>query len=538
MSLEQNLREMEVSRENYWRRYPKTSPIKLCWRALSVRHCFHVLPGESILELGAGSGLWTKHLTTVLRGENPITAAVFNEDLAAEAAEKTLPNTNFVHVTDFDELPAESFDYVVGTAILCHDRYAQNLAVLYRLLKPGGQLLFFEANYWNPQVFLKNTIRPIGRWSGDAECQIGMRKFQLMKQASHQGYTHIEVIPYDIVHPLTPRSLISAVQSTAFILEHAPVIREFCGTLYIWLVKPGNSRRRSVNLATHPELLGSTSFVIPCHNEEMNIPRLITGLIETYDEYIHEIVIVNDNSTDRTAKVTREIAESEPRVKLVDRKPPNGVGRALRDGYAAATGRYILTMDCDFLLILPEFRDLFDCIAAGRDGAIGSRFSYESVLINYPFFKVLCNRAFHLLVNLTLLGGVRDVSNNLKLYRAEILKELEIEEPHFAANMETGLKPLLAGYDIEEVPISWINRTVDMGASSFKIFKVAPNYFWALMRTVWKVWRGRRSFKMQPVAERQPVKSIASDEQFDEIFSELNQFSASLEKPSDKVKFR
>jgi hypothetical protein len=96
---------------------------------------------------------------------------------------------------------------------------------------------------------------------------------------------------------------------------------------------------------------------------------------------------------------------------------------------------------------------------------------------------------------LTLLRRVRDVSNNLKLYRAEILKELEIEEPHFAANMETGLKPLLSGYDIEEVPISWINRTAEMGASSFKIVKVAPNYFGALMRTIWNVWRGRRDFR-------------------------------------------
>ncbi len=510
MSLEQNLREMELTREAYWRRYPKTSPIKLRWRALSVRHCFHVLPGESVLELGAGSGLWTEHLTTVLRGENPITAAVFNEDFAVSAAQRSLPNTKFVHVTDFDELPAESFDYIVGTAILCHNLYAQNLAALYRLLKPGGQILFFEANYWNPQVFLKNTIPPLGRWSGDAECQIGMRKYQLMKQASHQGFTHIEVIPYDLVHPLTPRALISAVQSTAFILEHAPLIRELCGTLYIWLVKPGTARRPNVNLATHQKLFASTSFVIPCHNEEMNIPRLVAALIETYDEYIHEIVIVNDNSTDRTAEVTREIAESEPRVKLVNRKPPNGVGRALRDGYAAATGRYILTMDCDFVLILPEFRDLFDCIAAGRDGAIGSRFSYESVLINYPFFKIFCNRSFHLLVNLTLLNHVRDVSNNLKLYRSEILKELEIEEPHFAANMETGLKPLLAGYDIEEVPISWIDRTVDMGASSFKIFKVAPNYFGALMRTVWKVWRGRHSFKKR--AEPRAEPKLTDDE--------------------------
>src|SRR5206468_7294979 len=149
----------------------------------------------------------------------------------------------------------------------------------------------------------------------------------------------------------------------------------------------------------------------------------------------------------------REVAKVHPRVKLVERQPPNGVGLALRDGYAAATGRYILTMDCDFVQIVPELRDLFDAVAAGRDGAIGSRFSLESVLINYPFFKVLCNRGFHALVRLLLPGRVRDISNNLKLYRAEILQGLEIEADHFAANLETGLKPVLSGYDIQEVPI-------------------------------------------------------------------------------------
>jgi hypothetical protein len=113
------------------------------------------------------------------------------------------------------------------------------------------------------------------------------------------------------------------------------------------------------------------------------------------------------------------------------------------------------------------------------------------MLINYPFFKIVCNRGFHLLVKLLLLHNVRDVSNNLKLYRAEILKELVIEEPHFAANAETGLKPLLAGYRIKEVPISWINRTVDMGASSFRIAKVAPNYSSVLARMLWRVYRGR-----------------------------------------------
>jgi len=226
----------------------------------------------------------------------------------------------------------------------------------------------------------------------------------------------------------------------------------------------------------------------------MNIERLVEGIVRFYGPYVHEIIIVNDNSTDRTAAVTRHVARREPRVKLVDRVPPNGVGRALRDGYAAATGRYILTMDSDFVQILPEFRDLFDAIARGRDGAIGSRFSHESLLVNYPFFKIFCNRSFHVLANFLLPVRMRDISNNLKLYKADILKTLEIEQPHFAANVETGLKPLLAGYDLEEVPISWINRTIDMGSSSFRIAKVAPSYGMALIGMVAKAWRTRKDF--------------------------------------------
>jgi dolichol-phosphate mannosyltransferase len=515
MALQSNLIEMERCRENYWRRYPDTSPIKLRWRAITVRHCFHVLPGESILELGAGSGLWTEYLSDVLRGECPITAAIFNADLATQARQRMLRNVCVVEIKDLTrDLEGETFDYIVGTGIVSHKDYIYNLSILYKLLKPGGQLLFFEANYWNPQVLLKNTIPAIGRWSGNAPCQVGIRRYPMMKAASHQGLTHLEILPFDIIHPLTPRRLVYLLQSVAFIFEHAPLVRELCGTLYIWGKKPGGDSRRhpKVSLATHRSLYDSVSVVVPCHNESMNVPTLVDALVELYDPYIHEIIIVNDNSTDNTAEVTRVVAQGEARVRLVDREPPNGVGRALRDGYKAATGRYILTMDADFVQILPEFKDLFDAIAEGYDGAIGSRFSYESVLINYPFFKILCNRVFHLFVKLLLLPRVRDTSNNLKIYRADILKNLVIEQPHFAANVETGLKPLLSGYRIKEVPISWINRTVDMGRSSFRIVKVAPDYFLALAKMIWVAWRGQRNrFTTRPVeGPIVPTKKLAN----------------------------
>jgi SAM-dependent methyltransferase len=418
-----------------------------------------------------------------------------------------MPYVDVVLAEDLaSEFPPESFDYIVGTAILCHNAYAENLRVLRRLLKPGGQLLFFEANHWNPQVFLKNVVPLLGRWGGHASCQVSMRKHKLMKVASHEGYTHIEIVPFDIVHPRVPRWLVRTLQSLSYIVEHAPVVKELCGTLYIWAKKPGASEHQQQDLCDHTELFDSTSVVVPCHNEEKNIPRLVSTLLSLYGRYIHEIVLVDDNSRDGTAAVAARIAAENSRVKVIRRTPPNGVGLALAAGYQAATGRYILSMDSDFVMILPELRELFDAIARGREGAIGSRFSYDSMLINYPFAKVLANRAFHALMNLALGLRVRDLSNNLKLYRSDILKNLDLEQPGFAANAETGLKPILDGHDIEEVPISWINRGADMGSSTFRVMKVAPGYFSALLRLI---WRGRRRKEERRGADHRQGRSVA-----------------------------
>ena len=119
-----------------------------------------------------------------------------------------------------------------------------------------------------------------------------------------------------------------------------------------------------------------------------------------YGEYVHEIIPVNDGSNDRTGEVIAKLAENDKRVKPLHRLPPNGVGLAIADGLAAATGRYVLTMDCDFQHLLPEFRDLLDQVAEGYDVVIGSRFSRHSVLLNYPFLKIFANRAFHALAML------------------------------------------------------------------------------------------------------------------------------------------
>ena len=141
-------------------------------------------------------------------------------------------------------------------------------------------------------------------------------------------------------------------------------------------------------------------------------------------------------------------------------------------------------MDSDFQHLLPELRDLFDAAAKGYDVVVGSRFSRHSVLLNYPWQKIVANRGFHALAQVVLRRRFRDLTNNLKLVRREVVEKLQLRQPGFAVNAETGLQPLVMGYTVKEIPISWINRTPDMGASSFRLVRVGSGY-WCVL---WQLW--------------------------------------------------
>ena len=146
--------------------------------------------------------------------------------------------------------------------------------------------------------------------------------------------------------PHLPRNLLLKMQAKVIVFEHLPVLRGLCGRTCISAKKPGDPADRPMpDLAEHSSLFGKVSVVIPCYNEASNIDRVTKRLLCLYGRYIHEIILVNDNSTDETAQVAKRLASRDPRIKLLNRTKPNGVGRALRDGYKAASGEYILSMD-------------------------------------------------------------------------------------------------------------------------------------------------------------------------------------------------
>lgn len=486
MILRDNLAQRERSRHIYWEEIDHFLPLRLNWRAQMARNLFQLLPGESLLELGCGDARWARKISAVNQHTNPICAATFDPEFHEQLQQQGLPeNIEPVLIESFpDSLKNRKFDYVVGWHMLPSENYSQFLMNVKQFMKPGGQFLLFEPNPWNPYYQLRRAISKLLFFKKFKGKRAAFNRIQMMSILSEIGFTGVKILPYDFLFPPVPKFMRWPMQNLSLIFENMPYIRNFAGELYLWGRNPAPAgwEKPKVNLARHESLKHRVSVVVPCHNEEPNIAPLVHSLKGYYDDYLHEIILVDDNSRDRTAEVAENLGKEDPRIKLVRRSMPNGVGRALRDGLAAATGDYILLMDCDFQHILPELTGLFEAADQGADMAIGSRFSRESVLLNYPFTKILANRVFHILARILFRKYLRDLTNNLKLMKREVAQNLHLESDDFAANAETGLQPLLLGYKVVEVPISWINRSVDMGFSSFNLSQTAFNYLKVFLR--------------------------------------------------------
>jgi dolichol-phosphate mannosyltransferase len=475
------LSKRERYRDDYWRKHDPIVEDRLLWRAQAFRHTVHLLPGQTILELGCGEGRLTRALLRVSREENPITAVAFQGTTSDSFAAN--PKVELLQLGEFPgPLADRRFDYVISMDLLDRRNSSELLGALYGLLSPGGELVCYESNPWNPVHKIRGLLL---RMAGRRDPRNLINRPDLYELLSEIGFIRIYAVFNDFVFAPLTHTLIWFLRNASILLENAPVVRTMAGSILIHAQKPlqaGNGPK--VSLFTHEQLRAAVSVVIPCYNEEMNVGPLVERLLEHYGEYIYEVIPVDDSSNDNTRKVIAALAAADPRIKPLYRNPPNGVGRAIADGLGAASGRYVLTMDCDFQHLLPEFRDLLDGVAEGYDVVIGSRFSRHSVLLNYPFLKILANRAFHAVAVLLFGRRIRDVTNNLKIMRREVVQDMRLRQPGFAVNAETGLQPLVLGYSVKQVPISWINRTPGMGISSFRLINAGGGY-WKVLTGLW-----------------------------------------------------
>lgn len=225
------------------------------------------------------------------------------------------------------------------------------------------------------------------------------------------------------------------------------------------------------------------SIVIPAYNEEGNITATVDGIrsVLVREAIPYELVLVDDNSADATASVLEGLAAADPGIVVVRREPPRGFGRAVRSGLERATGDVIIICMADLSDDPEDIIKYYRKIEEGFDCVFGSRFIRGSRCVNYPPFKLFCNRIVNKAMQVMFWTRYNDLTNSFKAYRSYVIRDLwPLKACHFNITIELSLNTLIRNYAIAEVPISWQGRT--WGSSNLHISEMGRRYLSTLLR--------------------------------------------------------
>lgn len=224
------------------------------------------------------------------------------------------------------------------------------------------------------------------------------------------------------------------------------------------------------------------SIVIPAHNEEGCLSDTVTTLVDILQqEHVpHEIVIVNDNSTDNTLDICQHLAQTFSSVRYINNHPPNGFGFAVRRGLAEFSGDAVAVYMAD---ASDDPRDLvtgYYKLCAGYDCVFGSRFIKGSKVVDYPVHKLVINRWANWFIKIIFGLSYNDVTNAFKIYRREVIEGIQpILSHHFNLTVELPLKAVVRGFSYAVMPIRWYNRKT--GISKLKIKEMGSRYLFIVL---------------------------------------------------------
>jgi dolichol-phosphate mannosyltransferase len=225
------------------------------------------------------------------------------------------------------------------------------------------------------------------------------------------------------------------------------------------------------------------SVVIPAHNEESNIGPTVTELRRALRGAAipNEIIVVNDNSADGTEAIIAALIENDEGIRLINRTPPGGFGRAIRSGLEVVQGDVVAIYMADQSDDPADLVRCYQRIEEGYDCVFGSRFIKGSKVTNYPWFKLLVNRIVNRIIQVMFWTRHNDLTNAFKLYRAHVVRECgPYKSSHFNLTIEMSLSALIRRYSIASEPVNWFGRT--SGVSSLRLSQMGRRYLVVLLR--------------------------------------------------------
>jgi glycosyltransferase involved in cell wall biosynthesis len=205
------------------------------------------------------------------------------------------------------------------------------------------------------------------------------------------------------------------------------------------------------------------SLIVPAFDEEQTIETILNRIFEFLPD-VHEVVVVDDASSDHTLDVAHEYSVHQPRVKLLRHKTNLGKTAALRTGFAAVTGTIVVVQDADLEYDPREITHLIAPIQEGNaDVCLGSRFMVRRAGRVLYFRHFLANKLLTFINNVLTDLNLTDVETGYKASRSEIAKSMIIESSGFGFEIEFVAKCKKIGARIYEVPISYYGRTYEEG---------------------------------------------------------------------------
>jgi dolichol-phosphate mannosyltransferase len=217
--------------------------------------------------------------------------------------------------------------------------------------------------------------------------------------------------------------------------------------------------------ANTPAKLKLLSVVIPARDEETCIASTVEHLhVELRLRNVpHEIVVVDDGSTDNTWQVLQTNAERIPTLHPIRNAGPNGFGRAVVLGFDNAKGDAVVVMMADESDDCRDVVRYWDKLNEGYDCVFGSRFVRGGGVIDYPWLKYCVNRIANLFLKVLFQIRLNDTTNAFKAYRRETIDGCRpLISPHFNLTVELPLKALVRGYTWKVIPITWRKRRSGM----------------------------------------------------------------------------
>jgi len=216
------------------------------------------------------------------------------------------------------------------------------------------------------------------------------------------------------------------------------------------------------------EAITNLSIIIPVYNEERRIAAHFGELRSFVDSFPEtcEVIVVENGSTDDTAKVALDYQDRIPSLKLL-REKQRGKGLAVRRGMLAARGRYRFMCDVDLSMPLSELSKFLPPAQQDFDIAIGTREAWDSKVC-CPAGRVFIRKVFNTLVRNTLLPGIQDALCGFKCLRGEVAEDLfnSCVIDGISFDLELLYLARLRSYKVREVPIIW-NHDPDSRVSLF-----------------------------------------------------------------------